>query len=201
MGTRLAERKATSTTHIARASRLSTRLCANLLAHSGWTAQAAIAACAGCAADHQSPAMRILDERPVRPATLVLPPGGGRHELGPSPTKIRRAADAVRCGRGRLRPSAERAIRTRASCWSANNPGRTKTSPGVPSSGLRDVSSIARSRTPDWSRESVYLTNAVKHFKWEPRGKRRMHKTPGQREIEACHVWLEQEIGTLYARV
>ncbi len=43
-------------------------------------------------------------------------------------------------------------------------------------------------------RKSVYVTNAVKHFKWEPRGKRRLHKKPGLREINACNVWLEQEI-------
>ena len=39
-----------------------------------------------------------------------------------------------------------------------------------------------------------YVTNAVKHFKYELRGKRRMHKTPAQREIEACRHWLESEI-------
>jgi DNA polymerase len=44
------------------------------------------------------------------------------------------------------------------------------------------------------TRKSVYITNAVKHFKWEPRGKRRLHKKPGLREINACNVWLEQEI-------
>ena len=44
------------------------------------------------------------------------------------------------------------------------------------------------------ARDSIYLTNAVKHFKWEPRGKRRLHKTPAQREIAACHDWLEQEL-------
>jgi uracil-DNA glycosylase family protein len=44
------------------------------------------------------------------------------------------------------------------------------------------------------TRSSVYITNAVKHFKWEPRGKRRLHKEPGLREINACNVWLEQEI-------
>jgi uracil-DNA glycosylase family protein len=44
------------------------------------------------------------------------------------------------------------------------------------------------------ARGSVYITNAVKHFKWEPRGKRRLHKKPGLREINACNVWLEQEI-------
>jgi DNA polymerase len=43
-------------------------------------------------------------------------------------------------------------------------------------------------------RDAVYLTNAVKHFKWELRGKRRLHKTPAQREVAACHVWLEQEL-------
>jgi uracil-DNA glycosylase len=40
----------------------------------------------------------------------------------------------------------------------------------------------------------VYLTNAVKHFYFEPRGKRRIHKTPMQRHIAACHVWLEGEL-------
>ena len=44
-------------------------------------------------------------------------------------------------------------------------------------------------------RNDVYVTNAVKHFKWqEQRGKRRIHKTPNSSEIRACHPWLEQEI-------
>jgi uracil-DNA glycosylase family protein len=43
-------------------------------------------------------------------------------------------------------------------------------------------------------RELTYVTNVVKHFKWEPRGKRRMHKTPAQREIDACFQWLEGEM-------
>lgn len=50
-------------------------------------------------------------------------------------------------------------------------------------------------------RKDVYVTNAVKHFKWTPRGKRRMHKTPGQREIAACGYWLEEELRTTGARV
>lgn len=45
-----------------------------------------------------------------------------------------------------------------------------------------------------WPAEQLYLTNAVKHFHFQPRGKRRMHKTPGQREAEACEQWLEAEI-------
>ncbi len=47
------------------------------------------------------------------------------------------------------------------------------------------------------SRDQLYLTNAVKHFKWEPRGKRRLHKTPAQREVEACLHWLERELDTV----
>jgi uracil-DNA glycosylase family 4 len=43
-------------------------------------------------------------------------------------------------------------------------------------------------------RSDLYLTNAVKHFKWTPRGKRRLHKTPAQREVQACAVWLEREL-------
>jgi uracil-DNA glycosylase family protein len=43
-------------------------------------------------------------------------------------------------------------------------------------------------------RKKVYLTNAVKHFKNEPRGKKRLHKRPNRYEVEVCRVWLRQEI-------
>ena len=43
-------------------------------------------------------------------------------------------------------------------------------------------------------RSEVYVSNAVKHFKWEERGKRRIHKKPSAAEINACHPWLEAEI-------
>lgn len=47
------------------------------------------------------------------------------------------------------------------------------------------------------TRERIYLTNAVKHFKWEPRGKRRLHKRPDEGEIRACHPWLEEELAVI----
>ena len=50
-------------------------------------------------------------------------------------------------------------------------------------------------------RDDLYVTNAVKHFKWQLRGKRRLHKTPAQREIDACHMWLESEIATVKPHV
>ena len=43
-------------------------------------------------------------------------------------------------------------------------------------------------------REKVFVTNAVKHFKFEPRGKKRIHKKPGAREISACNAWLIREL-------
>jgi uracil-DNA glycosylase family protein len=43
-------------------------------------------------------------------------------------------------------------------------------------------------------RTKVYVTNVVKHFKWEPRGKRRIHQKPNAREIAACRPWLEAEL-------
>src|SRR6516162_7036628 len=43
-------------------------------------------------------------------------------------------------------------------------------------------------------RRKTYVTNAVKHFKWDPRGKRRIHKKPDSIEIAACRPWLDAEI-------
>jgi len=50
-------------------------------------------------------------------------------------------------------------------------------------------------------RKKVYVTNAVKHFKWEPRGKRRIHKKPNAMEIGACRQWLDAEIAALQPKV
>jgi probable DNA metabolism protein len=46
-------------------------------------------------------------------------------------------------------------------------------------------------------RERCWVTNAVKHFKWEPRGKRRIHQTPGARDVAACRPWLDAELRLL----
>jgi DNA polymerase len=46
-------------------------------------------------------------------------------------------------------------------------------------------------------RASVYVTNAVKHFRWEPRGKLRIHKKPSMMQIHACRPWLEAELETV----
>jgi DNA polymerase len=50
-------------------------------------------------------------------------------------------------------------------------------------------------------RRKVYVTNVVKHFKWEGRGKRRIHKKPNLSEIRACKPWLESEIAVVKPKV
>jgi DNA polymerase len=50
-------------------------------------------------------------------------------------------------------------------------------------------------------RKEVYVTNAVKHFNWEPRGKRRIHKKPNAMQIAACRPWLDAEIAAVKPRV
>src|SRR5512133_673056 len=47
------------------------------------------------------------------------------------------------------------------------------------------------------AREDAYVTNVVKHFKWRPAGKRRLHQTPRANEIEACRPWIEAELSVV----
>jgi DNA polymerase len=51
------------------------------------------------------------------------------------------------------------------------------------------------------TRDEVYVTNAVKHFKSEPRGKRRIHKKPNAAEVQACRPWLDAEIRALHPEI
>jgi uracil-DNA glycosylase len=57
---------------------------------------------------------------------------------------------------------------------------------------------LAEARIP---RDEVYVTNAVKHFKWIQRGKRRLHQKPSIRQVVACRPWLEAEIEVVHPKV
>ncbi len=65
-----------------------------------------------------------------------------------------------------------------------------------PAGGLLDRALVAAGI----DRSKIYVTNVVKHFKWEPRGKRRIHKKPNAIEIRACRPWLEAEIKVVKPR-
>src|SRR5437588_2316689 len=66
-----------------------------------------------------------------------------------------------------------------------------------PAGGILDKALVAAGI----DRNDVYVTNIVKHFKWEPRGKRRLHKKPNALEISACRPWLEAEIKAVKPQV
>ena len=70
--------------------------------------------------------------------------------------------------------------------------------PFVGPAGRLFDSALAEARI---DRKQTYVTNVVKHFKWEPRGKRRIHKKPNAQEISACRPWLEAEIALVKPRV
>jgi uracil-DNA glycosylase len=80
-------------------------------------------------------------------------------------------------------------------------PGNEEDLAGQPFVGPAGVLLVRALADAGIDRGDIYVTNAVKHFKWEPRGKRRIHKTPAQREIEACHQWLQAEIDCVKPRL
>ena len=80
-------------------------------------------------------------------------------------------------------------------------PGDREDVEGRPFVGPAGVSWMRRSNRRESTAASVYVTNVVKHFKWEPRGKRRIHQKPNAVEIAACRPWLEAEIAVVKPRV
>ena len=101
------------------------------------------------------------------------------------------ATQAV-AGEGPLHARAD--VRRRAARRPGGPAGPALRRPGRPAARPRPGASSASPR------DAVYVTNAVKHFKFELRGKRRIHKTPAQQEAAACLHWLESEIALVAAR-
>ena len=80
-------------------------------------------------------------------------------------------------------------------------PGDQEDLAGLPFVGPAGALLARAMQEAGMARDGIYLTNAVKHFKWEPRGKRRLHKTPAQGEILACRGWLEEELRSVQPQV
>jgi DNA polymerase len=80
-------------------------------------------------------------------------------------------------------------------------PGHVEDLAGVPFVGLAGRLLDAMLVEAGIDRRICYVTNAVKHFKWEPRGKRRIHKKPSAHEVLACKPWLRGEIEAIQPRV
>lgn len=80
-------------------------------------------------------------------------------------------------------------------------PGDVEDRRGIPFVGPAGGVLMRCLETAEIDPSSVYMTNAVKHFKHEARGKRRIHKKPGTAEVEACHPWLDAELDAVRAPV
>ncbi|TWO69426.1 UdgX family uracil-DNA binding protein [Caenimonas sedimenti] len=95
------------------------------------------------------------------------------------------------CGEGPLRPRV---------MFVGEQPGDQEDLRGRPFVGPAGQLFDRALRQAGIERETVFVTNAVRHFKYEPRGKRRIHKTPSQQEVAACAHWLEEEIALVQPR-
>jgi len=125
----------------------------------------------------------------------------------PATTSLPKLEQAARCCRGcPLFADAEQVVfgegsRSAAIVLVGEQPGDQEDRQGHPFVGPAGRVLWACLEDAGIDRESVYVTNAVKHFKHELRGKRRLHKKPNVAEIEACHPWIEAELAALRCRV
>ena len=144
-----------------------------------------------------------LDEGPPQAAA-----GEPLASYGTSPAPEPLQALARRASRCRDCPGAESATQTVFGEGGAQarvmivgeQPGDQEDLRGRPFQGPAGQLVRGAIRELGWPADALYLTNAVKHFHYELRGKRRIHKTPGQQEAVACLHWLESEIAALQPR-
>jgi len=128
-----------------------------------------------------------------RPGALV------RVEAGQAMPPRALPSDLARCRRCDLWCHATQAVAGAGPAGAAlmlvgEQPGDHEDLAGTPFAGPAGKVLDDALRQAGIDRQAAYLTNAVKHFKWEPRGKRRIHKTPTQREVDACNPWLKKEL-------
>lgn len=123
--------------------------------------------------------------------------GGGSASTGSAPRDELEACRRCELGRSATQAVAGEGPRDAAIVLVGEQPGDDEDLAGRPFVGpagklLRE---LLHEAGIDAAR--VYLTNAVKHFRYEPRGKRRLHKTPAQQHVDACRRWLEAELAAL----
>lgn len=129
-------------------------------------------------------------------------PGGKRSAAPfvPATTSLRTLrATAHECRGCDLYETATRVVfgagpRTAHVMFVGEQPGDQEDRQGVPFVGPAGALIDRALEEAGIPRNEVYVTNAVKHFKWEPRGKRRIHKKPRLSEVKACRPWLEAEL-------
>lgn len=103
--------------------------------------------------------------------------------------------DATQAVFGELETGAELKLQKVAIMMIGEQPGDQEDKQGRPFVGPAGKLLDKCLQEAEIDRRKVYVTNTVKHFKWEPRGKLRIHKKPSMREIHACRPWLDAELG------
>src|ERR1700761_6728663 len=98
---------------------------------------------------------------------------------------------------GELETGADRARTKVAIMMIGEQPGDQEDRQGRPFVGPAGKLLDRALEEAEIDRSKVYVTNTVKHFKWEPRGKLRIHKKPSMKEIHACRPWLDAELETV----
>ncbi len=130
-----------------------------------------------------------------------LAPCNARWPTCPTTPADRQLAAVVISGVMRRRPCWVKARRRPRSCWSASSRATKKICAAVRSSGPAGRVLDDALRNAGLERDQLYITNAVKHFKWQPRGKRRLHKRPDAAEVAACNHWLDAEVLQVKPRI
>ena len=135
--------------------------------------------------------------RPPSPAEALVPPD-------PTLDSLRSAAATCRAchlwERGTQTVFGEGEQRSRL-VLVGEQPGDKEDLEGAPFVGPAGRVLDAALEAAGIDRRLAYVTNVVKHFKWEPRGKVRLHKTPNAAEVHACRPWLDAELRTLQPSV
>src|SRR5258706_11915025 len=153
--------------------------------------------------------VRVVKRKDVKDSPADANPGGERSAAPfvPRTTSIRvLSAEAQKCRGCDLYKTATQVVfgagpsKARI-VFVGEQPGDHEDRQGIPFVGPAGAMLDKALEDAGIPRSEVYLTNAVKHFKWEPRGKRRIHKKPRMSEIKACRPWLEAELRAIKPRI
>ena len=157
------------------------------------------------AAQAQERSMRMIEERPAVPGRK-LPRPVAIERAPAAPGTVEALNHALRqCAQCPFASAATQAVPGEGPVGAAlmlvgEQPGDQEDLAGRPFVGPAGQLLDRALQEVGAQRERLYLTNAVRHFKYELRGRRRIHKTPSQREAAACSHWLEQEIALVQPR-
>src|SRR5438034_153217 len=138
-----------------------------------------------------------MPKRPITSAADLIP-------KRPTLTSVRaaakdcRACDLWKCG---TQTVFGEGARQAAVMFVGEQPGNDEDLAGHPFVGPAGKLLDEALQAAGIDRSDAYVTNVVKHFKWEPKGKRRLHKKPSAREIGACVPWLDKEIDLIKPQV